>query len=644
MDRLSTLRRETRPRVHLILWSGVLLTIVVTVGAYRWLDDGRAQRDRQALLDVGVPELNELGQRIRSHLDLLRATSAFVTSTDGVLDTDRFRSFARPLLDLQTSAYAVEWAPRVPLGDRTRFEADAAAHVQPGFRIVEPAVDSGWQPAPPRPVYFPILYQEPESTAVGLDVAFEAERKATIQRAIETGEPAASSPFALAELTSEDQYVAVYEPVESPPGLAIVVLNVSSLFRDWKAAFHDDRITPWVKGASTSLLLGRPPSDPDTHPELHWTESLSLGVGDVTVGLSVPWGYGGGADTVWWGTSAAGLLGLVLTALALGLEQVRVLRLRVQRSQRLGQYVVERELGRGGMGVVFLARHALMKRPTALKLMLSQDRTNVERFEREVRLTCQLSHPNIIALYDYGKTDDGLFYYAMEYLPGVDLASLVAEIGPLPDGRAVYILQQLAMGLREAHAAGLVHRDIKPGNMMLTRSGTQCDQLKILDFGLVKPLSSPELPDAHRLVGTPLYMSPEAIADPAAAGPPTDIYALGCVAFSLLGGQPPLGTDAKDVNQILISHTDRMPPLLSTKAFHPVTPRLEAVVDRCLSKTAAERPTAAELVEIMDTMPVVAPWTQEEASHWWGERKIGIPRAHLEPSTGLEVTVVRRRA
>jgi len=203
---------------------------------------------------------------------------------------------------------------------------------------------------------------------------------------------------------------------------------------------------------------------------------------------------------------------------------------------RLGQYEIVSMLGEGGMGAVYRAEHALLKRPAALKLLLPE-RTgpeNLARFEREVRLTAQLTHPNTVAVYDYGHTPDGQFYYAMEYLDGLTLEALVKRYGPQPPARVIYILAQAAGALAEAHALGLIHRDVKPANILFCDRGGVPDVVKLVDFGLAKSVSteaSPALTQAGTLAGTPLYLSPEAISDAARVDHRADLYALGGVGY-----------------------------------------------------------------------------------------------------------------
>ena len=234
--------------------------------------------------------------------------------------------------------------------------------------------------------------------------------------------------------------------------------------------------------------------------------------------------------------------GIFLAMLFIARQQ-RALQKATLAARQLGQYALEEKLGAGGMGTVYKARHAMLRRPTAVKL-LDVDKmsdTAIARFEREVQLTSTLSHPNTVAVFDYGRTPDGIFYYAMEYLDGMNLDDLVKRFGPLSEARSVHILRQVCGALAEAHAAGLVHRDIKPANIFLTSRGGMHDFVKVLDFGLVKALDGEEqanLTNPHAMAGTPLYASPEAISQPDRVDARTDVYATGAVGYYLLTGSP----------------------------------------------------------------------------------------------------------
>jgi serine/threonine-protein kinase len=336
--------------------------------------------------------------------------------------------------------------------------------------------------------------------------------------------------------------------------------------------------------------------------------------------------------------SFAVLLSTAISRIIYGLS------LKVQEAARLGQYTLERKIGEGAMGVVYLARHALLRRPTAIKL-LSPGRggqTDLERFEREVQTTSALRHPNTVAIYDYGRTPEGIFYYAMEYLDGVDLEQLVAREGTLPEGRVVHILTQICGALEEAHAAGLIHRDIKPSNVLLCDHGHQPDFAKVLDFGLVKDASAEagsSLSGVQTLTGTPLYMSPEAITTPSKLDGRSDLYALGAVAYTLLTGGPPFaGRTAVEVCGHHL-HTPVEPP--SQRRGRPVTPALEALVLACLAKDRAARPAgAAEVATRLAACPV-PPWTVADARAWWDGPGAALRAARsAQPRAGLSDTVI----
>jgi len=265
-------------------------------------------------------------------------------------------------------------------------------------------------------------------------------------------------------------------------------------------------------------------------------------------------------------------------------------------SESFGDYTLGEKLGEGGMGVVHKASHRTLGRPAALKLLPAEraDGKNLQRFRREVELTSRLTHPNTIRVYDFGRTASGTYYYAMEYVDGVDLETLVEKEGPLHPARVTHLLEQLAGALSEAHAAGLVHRDVKPANVMVCDRG-RADVVKVLDFGLVRDVRPDATFDAdlRQVVGTPLYMSPEAITAPEKVDARSDVYAVGALGYFLLTGAPPFS--GKKAVEVLGQHVYCDPQPLSAR--QPAIPsRLEALILRCLAKSPADRPaSAAEL-------------------------------------------------
>jgi serine/threonine-protein kinase len=321
----------------------------------------------------------------------------------------------------------------------------------------------------------------------------------------------------------------------------------------------------------------------------------------------------------WLPMSAAIMWGFVVITCTVVSWVIYGLRVEVKQARRLGQYVLEHKIGEGGMGEVYQARHGMMRRPSALKLLRGDKAGEVQqrRFEREVQLTARLTHPNTITLFDYGRTADGVFYYAMELLDGANLQRIVAVGGPQPPGRVVRMLTMACGALSEAHGVGLIHRDIKPANIMLCSQGGELDVVKLLDFGLVKELAvdgEAQLTGVSTLVGTPQYMAPESILEPGASDARSDIYALGAVAYFLLAGADVF--DGKTVLQLCIQHLHQAPEPLTARGLE-VPAELEAIVLACLEKDPARRPpSAAELRRRLEAC-VVEPWDAENARAWW---------------------------
>ena len=342
-----------------------------------------------------------------------------------------------------------------------------------------------------------------------------------------------------------------------------------------------------------------------------------------------------------------GLLGLaavgIFVAMLVMARQQRLLQAAVLEAKQLGQYTLEEKLGAGGMGTVYRARHAMLRRPTAVKLLNpgSMSDAAVARFEREVQATSALTHPNTIQIFDYGRTPEGVFYYAMELLEGTNLDDLVNRIGPLPEARTVYLLRQACGSLAEAHAAGLVHRDVKPANLFLTRRGGLADFVKVLDFGLVKAAGGADeahLTAANAVTGTPLYLSPEAVNDPDRLDARADVYALGAVAYYLLTGTA-VFTGAT-VMDICLKHVREAPESPGARLGKPVTPTLEALVLRCLAKAPADRPAdAGALVRELDKCRVAGTWTADDAAAWWEAFAKSPPGpSRTDPVTSAAVT------
>ena len=381
--------------------------------------------------------------------------------------------------------------------------------------------------------------------------------------------------------------------------------------------------------------------------------SLGLGLFALLCAIGATFAMHGsgrpGADVLWFPTvlMTSFLMSMAVVATTIVSRVIYGLRARASEALRLGQYVLERKLGEGGMGIVYQASHAMLKRPTAVKLISPEKTTPLllARFEREVQLTASLAHPNTIAIYDYGRTAEGVFYYAMEYLDGLTLEALVELDGAQPPGRVAHILRQMCGALAEAHAVGLIHRDIKPANVVLCERGGESDVVKVLDFGLVKRRESAgevKLSGDDVLVGTPLYMAPEALLTPDAIDGRADLYAVGAVGYYLLSGQHVFG--GASVAAVLADHLHTAPPSIARRLGREVPEALEALLLRCLKKEPADRPaSAAELLRGLDGCGLG--WSQAEATAWWRghaiARKRSAPSAGATPPGTLTVDIMR---
>ncbi len=372
-------------------------------------------------------------------------------------------------------------------------------------------------------------------------------------------------------------------------------------------------------GATYGLILGSTCAAMLTQPQLAWSY---LQIAGLLYCLLTPSSY--------MSLSAA--------------RKIDKLERQVVEARSLGQYTLRRRLGTGGMGEVYLAYHRLLRRPCAVKLIrpAAANPSSLVRFEREVQSMASLTHPNIVEIFDYGHTDDGTFYYVMEYVPGLSLEELVRRYGSLPPERVVHLLVQICDALREAHAVGLIHRDIKPGNILVCARGNRYDVVKLLDFGLVQrvgdndslPLSLSTQPipqfdvesaependalylnvtQGGSLLGTPAYMSPEQIIGDRALDARTDIYSLGGVAYYLLTGHPPFLTSY--AVELMAAHIGEPVTPPSTHRSD-IPPELEAVVMRCLEKDVNQRfPDTASLADALRSL--AGGWSIAAAKAWW---------------------------
>jgi serine/threonine-protein kinase len=331
---------------------------------------------------------------------------------------------------------------------------------------------------------------------------------------------------------------------------------------------------------------------------------------------------------------------------------IRGLGRQVRKARELGSYTLEERLGIGGMGEVYRAKHRLLARPAAVKLITpaaltsgrpGSERIVIERFRREANAAATLRSPHTIELYDFGVADDGTFYYVMELLEGLDFEKLVRRFSPLSPARAVHLLLQACESLGEAHERGLVHRDLKPSNLFVCRMGLAVDYVKVLDFGLVKS-DSRSGTDQARLTavdvisGTPAFMAPEMINGEDVVGPPADVYALGCVAHWLLTGKYVF--EAPNTTAMLMRHLTFVPEPPSVSAPNSIPAALDALVLDCLSKDPLARPAnAVALQRRLAECSQPAGWTDEMAQQWWSTNIAEPVPLDPKPDTGQLQTV-----
>jgi CHASE1-domain containing sensor protein len=609
----------------------------------------------------------DLRAKLELPLEVLRSIAAFFAASQTVSRAE-FAEFVAGALEQHPGLRALEWIPIVAGEQRAEYEARARNEGFQAFEFKQEAPNLVLVRADPRPEHFPIYYMEPaDPRALGFDVGSSARRRAPMDLARQTGKVIASERLRLVEDPPSVHAIAVYQPVRTRRqgggmevrGFATEVFRVETLVRPVVAPRLE-------QGNGVVLLDATGPVDAEllfeSIPGLYAESKTTARVTHVTRfpfagrtwSMTLVAGHAQQAkiDAWPWPSFAAGVVMSALAAILLSAaSQIYRLRREVHAALRFGQYTLVEKLGEGGMGVVYRARHALLRRPTAIKLLLPEKKSaeDIERFEREVQLTSQLSHPNTIAVYDYGRTPEGIFYYVMEFLDGIALEDLVANDGPLPAQRVVNILTQVCGALEEAHARGIVHRDVKPANLMLMDRGGIPDFVKVLDFGLLKENvreGSPALSRGTPLLGTPLYISPEAILT-GIVDSRADLYSLGAVAYFLLTGRTVF--EGQNLVDVCAQHLTRppIPPSQRTSATVPAS--LEALLLRCLEKKPDDRPptAAALLSELRLIEAEIGSFGEELARRWWRERGQALAedlrakrRVRLPRDDGLRLTVV----
>jgi CHASE1-domain containing sensor protein/tRNA A-37 threonylcarbamoyl transferase component Bud32 len=612
--------------------AGIAITILVAR-----ITHGRARAARRNQLERSAAELGfAVTERVRVPAEALQTIGSVIGHTP-TLDRATFEAIAQSAHARTPRIYAIEWAPLVTFAQRAELEARVQAEV-PGWQIREPGAN-GLVPADERARYLPLLYVVPDNPVPGFDVLSRSEAAAVFDAACTTGQPVFSPRYRLVEDTEDIASVILYEPVwqdgRVPPdtrarcrdilGVGILIFRVKDMIgdaitRNQVASSLDVTLDDVTGEESVQVLFEtRPGAAQRVGREPHadvgvplYGRQWRLRIGDPvgTEAPYVPLAVGGGVT-------------FLATALASVLAWVMSNRKRLRSMTRLGQYRVEREIGRGSMGVVYQAQHLLLQRPAALKLLAPDlvDAASRRRFEREVRLAAKLQHPSVVQVYDFGVTAEGLFFYAMELLDGITVRDLIANHGPMAPARAAEIIRQIAQALREAHGKRIIHRDLAPANLMLTVRGEQYDVVKVLDFGLVKRIRTIAGEDDHRgsvteagiIIGSPGFIAPEVLRGKE-ADERVDIYALGAVWYTLLAGRVPFSGPTP---QATINAQLRASPVPLQKLVPELPSALVELVNDCMQADPKARlRSMTEVLQRMDALGLPA-WTQDQARHWW---------------------------
>jgi CHASE1-domain containing sensor protein len=631
-----------------LLVAGIFVALSLGLGAYVF---ARTRATAHLAFAQRAQKLQlQVTEKLATAIENLYTIQSFLEASDRVTRSG-FRLLALPMLVRNKEVYAFEWLPVVHESERAYYEAEARAANLPGYRFWEEG-EGKPREAGRRGLYVPVHYMEPpNSGALGFDITSSAERWDTAGKARDEGEFVASPPFILVQdegRRGATPVVAAYAPVyregdpgskqarlESITGFAVAIFRVGPLV-DKAASDVDasglglslrDTANPRLALADRPLNVAKLARR--TGFEIRFPVSFAKREWSLDV-FALPDAFlpskRSAIEVALFGTLAS-LIGLVIVTSLRTISRLR------RQAEKVGPYRLIARLGKGAMGVVWEARHALLRRPTAVKLLApgTEGERALARFEREVQLTAGLTHPSTIAIYDYGRTADGVFYYAMELLKGINLGQLVEFEGPIGPGRALHLLRQACGALSEAHAAGLIHRDIKPANLMLCVYGGIPDFVKVLDFGLVKEIGDVDhaarggaegdaaLSQDGSLLGTPLYMAPEGMTDSSKVDARADIFALGAVGYFLLTGNSPF--PGRTAIEVFKRERQGPPPALSKAAPNPVPEALERVLLRCLSFERDTRPASADELDAMLGACEVDPvWKLEDARAWWRDK------------------------
>jgi CHASE1-domain containing sensor protein/tRNA A-37 threonylcarbamoyl transferase component Bud32 len=636
---------------------GVVLTLAVCAGSSR-LERGRAERRFQGRARQVAAAVRE---EFEAPLEVLYSIPAFFAASEEVTRSE-FREFVSGALARHPSVYAFEWAPFVTAEERSAYEARARADGLTSFAFRDAhagagAADGGsggLARAPERGLYLPIYYMEPpNAVALGLDLASLPERFVAPEKACREGMPVATASFRLLEYEAPVDAVAVYQLVKLPRGgagpdgaaagachgVVAVVLRLGAVMETvlqvWGAEGFDLALADESAAGDEARLLweSRAGAAAETGGgALEWSVGFSFADREWRLAVRGP---PEGALLYAWLAAGGFLISVLLAGIARAAISARGLHAQVREAMALGSYTLEEKLGEGAMGEVYAAKHSLLARPAAIKLILAETlglepaavEKAIRRFETEARVTASLRSSHTINIYDFGRAEDGRLYYVMELLRGLHLQALVERFGPLDPERTVFVLRQVCHSLAEAHQAGLVHRDIKPANIYLCHQGLDYDFAKVLDFGLVKSTQlsadgAAPLTTRRTFLGTAAFAAPEASLERPLDGR-ADIYSLGCVAYWMLTGK--LVFEAASMAEVLVEHAGTEPVPPSARVGRDFPEGLELLVLACLAKKPADRPqSAGELDRLLGAITLARAWTPELAAAWWREHLPGV--------------------
>jgi serine/threonine-protein kinase len=587
----------------------------------------------------------QVAQSFQGPLEALYGIHALASAWPDV-DQRRFELFAQQLLPRYPSLAALELFDVVPGVEREDFERRLSSRIGRPFSFQEPSSEAPLRlvASPPRERHVVLTRLVPYRTELhGLDLMFEPVRREQMAAATRAGAPLVNGKFRLVEDPEGIYSVAVYAPLfaggavpnteaqrqQQLFGFAVALYRLDPLMRFALGGtrLEEDAVAlvdrdPRLVPADALLYGARSPSAEDRLVFEHEIPFAGRSWALVTSRPAPTFLACAGAQL------ALGTVGTLFVAVLVGLSgSLRRSRQRSRALEAVGPYTLLREIGGGGMGRVYEAQHRLLRRRTAIKVIAETEASDeqLRRFDLEAKTTSELRHPNTVVVFDYGRTPGGDFYYAMEFVQGITWDALVQRHGAQPAARVRHLLVQVCGALSEAHGMGLVHRDVKPSNLMLGVSGGIFDFVKVLDFGLVRVTSGAAtgLSKQGALLGTPRYMAPESFAS-SQSGPRADLYGLGCVAYYLLSGHEPFM--AKTDAAIATLHLTRMPASLKGRGVGDVTPAFEEIVMRCLAKNPDDRfASAAQLQRALSELPL-PPWTQADAAAFWAEESASAPR------------------